>query len=160
MRLTSPMPATTLTFALLRSTTSRPASRTQHRIQSMGGRSYGQPTRQGLRGILSTHRETFRNALKQSPTMLIGLIGGSMWVSMIAQKREAQFEMGQRVAHRMGRSGSRSGNVVERARLFERAAAETRGNSGLWTCQSPGGVAGGHGSPSGNRGQVEEMWMN
>ena len=30
----------------------------------------------------------------------------------------------------------------------------------LWTCQSPGGVAGGHGSPSGNRGQVEEMWMN
>ena len=62
---------------------------------------------------------------------MIGLIGGSMWVSMIAQKREAPFEMGERVAHRMGRSGSRSGNVVERAQLFERAAAKQGETLGL-----------------------------
>jgi len=36
------------------------SSRTQHRIQSMEGRSYGQPTKQKLRGILSTPQKLFK----------------------------------------------------------------------------------------------------
>ena len=87
MRLTSPMPATTLTFALLRSTTSRPASRTQHRIQSMEGRSYGQPTKQKLRGILSTPQKLFKMLWSTHPAMLINLISGSIWVSTMTQRK-------------------------------------------------------------------------
>merc|ERR1719499_1182683 len=49
-------------------------------------------------------------------------------------------------------------NIMERARSFERAAAESRGNSR--PASRTGSIASRHRSPSGNRGQVEEMWMN
>merc|ERR1712096_515342 len=50
------------------------------------------------------------------------------------------------------------GNIMDRARSFERAAAESRGNSR--PASRTGSIASRHRSPSGNRGQVDEMWMN
>merc|ERR1711915_1064970 len=56
------------------------------------------------------------------------------------------------------RSSSRSKNIMERARSFERGAAESRGNSR--PASRTGSIASRHRSPSGNRGQEDEMWMN
>ena len=53
--------------------------------------------------------------------------------------------------HRVSRSRSKSKNIMERARSFERAAAES---------SRPGSRCGSHQrSPSTHRGQLEEMWM-
>merc|ERR1712121_608609 len=53
---------------------------------------------------------------------------------------------------RVSRSRSRPKNILDRARSFERAAAES---------SRPGSRNGSHHrSPSANRGQMEEMWMN
>ena len=61
-------------------------------------------------------------------------------------------------SHRISRSNSRSKNIMDRARSFERAAADSRGNSR--PASRTGSIASRHRSPSGNRGQVDEMWMN
>merc|ERR1712142_218396 len=102
--------------------------------------------------------KTFQNALKHSS----GHVDQPhKWLHMSEHddtEKKAPFEMRQQVAHRISRSSSRSKNIMERARSFERAAAESRGNSR--PASRTGSIASRHRSPSGNRGQVEEMWMN
>merc|ERR1712106_177197 len=72
-------------------------------------------------------------------------------------EKKTAFEMRQS-SHRISRSNSRSKNIMDRARSFERAAADSRGNSR--PASRTGSIASRHRSPSGNRGQVDEMWMN
>jgi len=102
--------------------------------------------------------KTFQNALKHSS----GHVDQPhKWLHMSEHddtEKKAPFEMRQQVVHRISRSSSRSKNIMERARSFERAAAESRGNSR--PASRTGSIASRHRSPSGNRGQVEEMWMN
>jgi len=102
--------------------------------------------------------KTFQNALKHSS----GHVDQPhKWLHMSEHddtEKKAPFEMRQQVAHRISRSSSRSKNIMERARSFERAAAESRGNSR--PASRTGSIASRHRSPSGNRGQVDEMWMN
>merc|ERR1711962_70020 len=100
---------------------------------------------------------TFQNTFKQSTSQADQQ---HKWLNMNENEeveKKTAFEMRQS-SHRISRSNSRSKNIMERARSFERAAAESRGNSR--PASRTGSIGGRHRSPSGNRGQVEEMWMN
>merc|ERR1711887_194690 len=100
---------------------------------------------------------TFQNTFKQSTSQADQQ---HKWLNMNENEeveKKTAFEMRQS-SHRISRSNSRSKNIMERARSFERAAAESRGNSR--PASRTGSIASRHRSPSGNRGQVEEMWMN
>merc|ERR1712183_747154 len=104
--------------------------------------------------------KTFQNAFKQASGQVDQphkWLQKSEHDELEKKIEKASFEMRQG-AHRMSRSSSRSKNVMDRARSFERAAAESRGNSRL--ASRTGSIASRHRSPSGNRGQVDEMWMN
>merc|ERR1711962_1658983 len=101
--------------------------------------------------------KTFQNTFKQSTSQADQQ---HKWLNMNENEeveKKTAFEMRQS-SHRISRSNSRSKNIMERARSFERAAAESRGNSR--PASRTGSIGGRHRSPSGNRGQVEEMWMN
>merc|ERR1711962_1624220 len=100
---------------------------------------------------------TFQNTFKQSTSQADQQ---HKWLNMNENgevEKKTAFEMRQS-SYRISRSNSRSKNIMERARSFERAAAESRGNSR--PASRTGSIGGRHRSPSGNRGQVEEMWMN
>lgn len=100
---------------------------------------------------------TFQNTFKQSTSQADQQ---HKWLNMNENEeveKKTAFEMRQS-SHRISRSNSRSKNIMDRARSFERAAAESRGNSR--PASRTGSIGGRHRSPSGNRGQVEEMWMN
>merc|ERR1712142_1035601 len=111
----------------------------------------------GEKQVVDTSR-TFQNTFSKSTSQADQ---PHKWLHMSEHddtEKKAPFEMRQQVAHRISRSSSRSKNIMERARSFERAAAESRGNSR--PASRTGSIASRHRSPSGNRGQVEEMWMN
>merc|ERR1711970_268326 len=100
---------------------------------------------------------TFQNTFKQSTSQADQQ---HKWLNMNENEeveKKTAFEMRQS-SHRISRSNSRSKNIMERARSFERAAAVSRGNSR--PASRTGSIGGRHRSPSGNRGQVEEMWRN
>merc|ERR1711970_889921 len=100
---------------------------------------------------------TFQNTFKQSTSQADQQ---HKWLNMNENEeveKKTAFEMRQS-SHRISRSNSRSKNIMERARSFERAAAESRGNSR--PASRTGSIGRRQRSPSGNRGQVEEMWMN
>merc|ERR1712123_384750 len=104
--------------------------------------------------------KTFQNAFKQATGQVDQphkWLQKSEHDELEKKIEKASFEMRQG-AHRMSRSSSRSKNIMDRARSFERAAAESRGNSR--PASRTGSIASRHRSPSGNRGQVDEMWMN
>merc|ERR1712106_689254 len=104
--------------------------------------------------------KTFQNAFKQATGQVDQphkWLQKSEHDELEKKIEKASFEMRQG-AHRMSRSSSRSKNIIDRARSFERAAAESRGNSR--PASRTGSIASRHRSPSGNRGQVDEMWMN
>merc|ERR1712183_303626 len=104
--------------------------------------------------------KTFQNAFKQASGQVDQphkWLQKSEHDELEKKIEKASFEMRQG-AHRMSRSSSRSKNIMDRARSFERAAAESRGNSR--PASRTGSIASRHRSPSGNRGQVDEMWMN
>lgn len=91
--------------------------------------------------------KTFQNAFKQARTVTASQQPDQphKWL----QQQEEESGQGQA---RVSRSRSKSRNIMERARSFERAAAES---------SRPASRNGGHQrSPSANRGQMEEMWMN
>merc|ERR1712212_117968 len=101
--------------------------------------------------------KTFQSTFKQSTSQADQQ---HKWLNMNENEeveKKTAFEMRQS-SHRISRSNSRSKNIMDRARSFERAAAESRGNSR--PASRTGSIGGRHRSPSGNRGQVEEMWMN
>merc|ERR1712123_70460 len=100
---------------------------------------------------------TFQNTLKQSTAQTDHQ---HKWLQTSENEdveKKTAFEMRQS-SHRISRSNSRSKNIMDRARSFERAAADSRGNSR--PASRTGSIASRHRSPSGNRGQVDEMWMN
>merc|ERR1711892_1457649 len=100
---------------------------------------------------------TFQNTFKQSTAQTDHQ---HKWLQTSENEdveKKAAFEMRQS-SHRISRSNSRSKNIMDRARSFERAAADSRGNSR--PASRTGSIASRHRSPSGNRGQVDEMWMN
>merc|ERR1711887_70187 len=102
--------------------------------------------------------KTFQNAFKQA-TGQVDQPHKWLQKSQTSDEHELEKKTDMRqAAHRMSRSNSRSKNIMDRARSFERAAAESRGNSR--PASRTGSIGGRHRSPSGNRGQVEEMWMN
>merc|ERR1712106_178207 len=104
--------------------------------------------------------KTFQNAFKQATGQVDQphkWLQKSEHDELEKKIEKASFEMRQG-AHRMSRSNSRSKNIMDRARSFERAAADSRGNSR--PASRTGSIASRHRSPSGNRGQVDEMWMN
>merc|ERR1711892_119185 len=104
--------------------------------------------------------KTFQNAFKQATGQVDQphkWLQKSEHDELEKKIEKASFEMRQG-AHRISRSNSRSKNIMDRARSFERAAAESRGNSR--PASRTGSIASRHRSPSGNRGQVDEMWMN
>merc|ERR1711970_1298613 len=102
--------------------------------------------------------KTFQNAFKQA-TGQVDQPHKWLQKSQTSDEHELEKKTDMRQgAHRMSRSNSRSKNIMDRARSFERAAAESRGNSR--PASRTGSIASRHRSPSGNRGQVEEMWMN
>eukprot|EP00092_Neocalanus_flemingeri_P004841 GFUD01005209.1.p1 GENE.GFUD01005209.1~~GFUD01005209.1.p1 ORF type:complete len:1622 (-),score=474.54 GFUD01005209.1:150-5015(-) len=104
--------------------------------------------------------KTFQNAFKQATGQVDQphqWLQKSQAFNSDEHNEKASFEMRQG-AHRMSRSNSRSKNIMDRARSFERAAAESRGNSR--PASRTGSIASRHRSPSGTRGQVDEMWMN
>ena len=95
--------------------------------------------------------KTFQNAFKQATVTSYG--GQQQQQSdhphkWLQQQSNAEDQQQQRIS----RSRSKSKNIMERARSFERAAAES---------SRPGSRNGSHQrSPSANRGQMEEMWMS
>merc|ERR1712123_120167 len=96
---------------------------------------------------------TFQNTFKQSTAQTDHQ---HKWLQTSENEdveKKTAFEMRQS-SHRISRSNSRSKNIMDRARSFERAAADSRPAS------RTGSIASRHRSPSGNRGQVDEMWMN
>merc|ERR1712123_197844 len=100
---------------------------------------------------------TFQNTFKQSTAQTDHQ---HKWLQTSENEdveKKTAFEMRQS-SHRISRSNSRSKNIMDRARSFERAAADSRGNSR--PASRTGSIASRHRSPSGNRGQVDEMWMN
>merc|ERR1712183_733924 len=102
--------------------------------------------------------KTFQNAFKQA-TGQVDQPHKWLQKSQTSDEHELEKKTDMRqAAHRMSRSNSRSKIIMDRARSFERAAAESRGNSR--PASRTGSIASRHRSPSGNRGQVDEMWMN
>merc|ERR1711887_244697 len=100
---------------------------------------------------------TFQNTFKQSTSQADQQ---HKWLNINENEeveKKTAFEMRQS-SHRISRSNSRSKIIMDRARSFERAAAESRGNSR--PASRTGSIASRHRSPSGTRGQVDEMWMN
>jgi len=100
---------------------------------------------------------TFQNTFKQSTAQTDHQ---HKWLQTSENEdveKKTAFEMRQS-SHRISRSNSRSKNIMDRARSFERAAADSRGNSR--PASRTGSIASRHRSPSGTRGQVDEMWMN
>jgi len=102
--------------------------------------------------------KTFQNAFKQA-TGQVDQPHKWLQKSQTSDEHELEKKTDMRqAAHRMSRSNSRSKIIMDRARSFERAAAESRGNSR--PASRTGSIASRHRSPSGTRGQVDEMWMN
>ena len=102
------------------------------------------------RAVKQSHQanKTFQTALKPSSETVDH---PHRWIEKAGEEEVRQG------SNRISRSRSRSKNIMERARSFERpVVAESRGNS------RPPSRAGSfrHRSPSGNRGNVEEMWNN
>merc|ERR1712142_588936 len=107
----------------------------------------------GEKQVVDTSR-TFQNTFSKSTSQADQQ---HKWLQNEESEKKTAFEMRQS-CNRISRSASRSKNIMDRARSFERAAAESRGNSR--PASRTGSIGGRHRSPSGTRGQVEEMWMN
>jgi len=95
--------------------------------------------------------KTFQNTFKQANTVTSGVQQQvdqpHKWLQ---QQNNVSEERGS--GQRVSRSRSRSKNILDRARSFERAAAES---------SRPGSRNGSHHrSPSANRGQMEELWKD
>ena len=92
--------------------------------------------------------KTFQNAFKQATTVTSGAQQQVDQPHKWLQQNNEEASTGQRIS----RSRSKSKNIMDRARSFERAAAES---------SRPASRNGSHHrSPSANRSHMEDMWMS
>ena len=100
-----------------------------------------------------TQIKTFQNAFKQSSA---SHLAQQVTTQQQVDQPHKWLQQGEAVeapnGHRVSRSRSKSKNIMERARSFERAAAES---------SRPASRNGSHHrSPSANKSNMEEMWMS